>query len=447
MDVGSSYPDFEYNSNLDELKYIYATSSGNLGEIAHSVLEDFPSLIPVSADFMQSENYSSFSVHNVENILENFQSGDRLLPWAHTYGENISGQSLDRPDRIFYMQWDNDGISAGYNTISHLLEGLSNIPNNFDDGISIKSFIQQNVPGLGLPNDIDYGLLFDFDYTAGGITINFSPYAMQHIYGDLEHADGIYEWDLFLDPFKILALQALSEGNNVSFQEKVINNLTGKALCIYEQIEDINGFRNILNAFQSPQSPAQVIFELENFLNDVNPDNDDAFAETIPPDSNDLIKIKLNSANNFFGVDGQPNLLVAQTIFHELLHAEFFRELVEAVGAGNYTQVTYDELFQALTNGNLFTLYDHIRRYNDWSHNFMANYFRETIARVTQEYDTGIAVPNNQQPAQLYLDLAWKGLRIDGEVQAWDDLAPAQQQAIDNVINNYTQNNLNQNCN
>lgn len=138
MDVGSSYPDFEYNSNLDELKYTYATSSGNLGEMTHSVLEDNPSLIPVSADFMQGENYSSFSVHNVSNILENFQSGDRLLPWAHTYGENISGQSLDRPDRIFYMQWDNDGISAGYNTISHLLEGLSNILNNFDDGISIK---------------------------------------------------------------------------------------------------------------------------------------------------------------------------------------------------------------------------------------------------------------------------------------------------------------------
>ena len=37
----------------------------------------------------------------------------------------------------------------------------------------------------------------------------------------------------------------------------------------------------------------------------------------------------------------------------------------------------------------------------------MADYFRDIIARATQEYDTGIAVPNNLEPDALYMNLAW----------------------------------------
>ena len=86
--------DFEYNSNLDELKYIYSTSSGNLGEIAHSVLEDFPSLIPISADFMLSENYSSFSVHNVSNILELCQLFSNFLELSLTFSSVLDGSQM-----------------------------------------------------------------------------------------------------------------------------------------------------------------------------------------------------------------------------------------------------------------------------------------------------------------------------------------------------------------
>ena len=45
------------------------------------------------------------------------------------------------------------------------------------------------------------------------------------------------------------------------------------------------------------------------------------------------------------------------------------------------------------------------------------------------------------------MDLAWRGLRIDDEVQVWDQLSESEQLAIDNVINTYTENNSNQNCN
>ncbi len=96
-------------------------------------------------------------------------------------------------------------------------------------------------------------------------------------------------------------------------------------------------------------------------------------------------------------------------LFHEIIHAEFFRELVRSIGEGNYTGATIGEIHNALQNNNYYVLYEHIRDHKDWSHNFMANYFRDAIARATQEYVTGVPVPNNIEPDALYMDLAWKG--------------------------------------
>lgn len=437
--VGSSYPDFEYNSNLDELKYIYATSSGNLGEIAYSVLEDFPSLIPVSADFMQSENYSSFSVHNVENILENFQSGDRLLPWAHTYGENISGQSLDRPDRIFYMQWDNDGISAGYNTISHLLEGLSNIPNNFDDGISIKSFIQQNVPGLGLPNDIDYGLLFDFDYTAGGISIEFSPYALEHIIGDLEHFDGAYGWDLFIDPFKVEALIALSNSGFVSFEDQVINNMTGKALCIYNMLKDNStSFKNMIKKFDGEFPVSHLTFGINNNL------PSDNYGITKPPTNfNTIIEMSNTQLANISDLGG------AVAFVHEVIHAEIFRKMLSAAQLGNLDPVnmTQDEqvAYVLSLRENFPGIYDYyIDRYQPtWNHNLMAQHYLSTIADAIEEFD------DFELNRQVYEDISWAGLRELEDLNnsiAWDNLEEQDKSRILQNLSNYFFDGAN-NCN
>ena len=225
----------------------------------------------------------------------------------------------------------------------------------------------------------------------------------------------------------------------IDFQEKIVNNLTGKAKCIFDILQEQDAVKSALNRFRDEESPANLAFEMKS-LGEVHGNTD-------PPTSNDLIVIQLNSDSGFWGVGFQPNLLVAQTIFHEMLHGEFFRQLIEAIGAGNYTEASVGDIFQALIDNEYYTLYEHIRNHKDWSHNFMANYYRETIARITQEYDTGITVPTNQQPDQLYLDLAWRGLRIDGEVQAWDNLSNEEQTRIDNAINMYTEQNSNQTCN
>jgi len=51
--------------------------------------------------------------------------------------------------------------------------------------------------------------------------ILFSPYALSHIIGDLEHADGVYGWDLFVDHFNVEALETISNGGYVSFEERI----------------------------------------------------------------------------------------------------------------------------------------------------------------------------------------------------------------------------------
>lgn len=43
-------------------------------------------------------------------------------------------------------------------------------------------------------------------------------------------------------------------------------------------------------------------------------------------------------------------------------------------------------------------------------HNQMAQSYVDAISRALQEFDTGTAVPQDEQPSQVYKDLAWGGL-------------------------------------
>ena len=238
--------------------------------------------------------------------------------------------------------------------------------------------------------------------------------------------------------FGMEALEALHEDAEVDLEEKIINKLTGKSKCIYKKNSNQNGVRKVLNKFQDTNSPASLLFE--------NASLGSTFAITVPPNTNDLIIIKLNSDSGFWGVDFQPNLLVAQTIFHEIIHAEFFRQIVIAIGEGNFDGATAQQVIDALQDSDFATLYEYYRTFRDWDHNYMAGYYRDTIARMIQEYDTGTEVAINEAPQQLYLNLAWKGLRLEGDVLAWDQLSDAEQQSINDEIDNYTTNNNNEVC-
>jgi hypothetical protein len=80
----------------------------------------------------------------------------------------------------------------------------------------------------------------------------------------------------------------------------------------------------------------------------------------------------------------------------------------------------------------------------------MAAHYRETLAKILQEYDTGVPVVDNVMPQQLYMDLAWEGLIYENgnnAIQAWIDLPQTERDRIRQVISDYITNNANQSCN
>ncbi len=74
------------------------------------------------------------------------------------------------------------------------------------------------------------------------------------------------------------------------------------------------------------------------------------------------------------------------------------------------------------------------------------HFYRDTIARVTQEYITGLEVSDDEEPLDLYLKLAWRGLNNDG-VTAWNSLSEDQREDINNTINTYLTEHNSQTCN
>ncbi|WP_445457310.1 hypothetical protein [Flavobacterium sp. HNIBRBA15423] len=249
------------------------------------------------------------------------------------------------------------------------------------------------------------------------------------------------------------AIKALKDGGEVDFYNEIINKLEGKALCIYNKLQNLStGFNNAINKFDGQFTIAHLEFKLDSTGetlavyengNIISYDR----ANTSFPDANNLITITLNNVPpsniNNNSVNQQPNLLVAQTIIHEIIHAEFFRQIIEAVNQGNLVGITNQNVLDALENSNYNLLYEYFRNYKNWSHTYMAAHYRDVIARTTQEFITGIAVPDTQQPEQLYLDLAWRGLMNN---TVWENLSSFQKVQIENIINNYLINNSNQTC-
>lgn len=63
-----------------------------------------------------------------------------------------------------------------------------------------------------------------------------------------------------------------------------------------------------------------------------------------------------------------------------------------------------------------------------------------------QEFDTGIALDNEEFPQQKYMDFAWEGLN-NSNLNAWQNvISPEERSRINGVIQNYIDANNNQNC-
>lgn len=199
---------------------------------------------------------------------------------------------------------------------------------------------------------------------------------------------------------------------------KIINELTGKADCVYGKMVDNNNNINwILENFNDGNKPSEFDLKLTmgTFTNPL------TNASTVKNGNTFTIKINQNNLD-------RSSLSIARTIIHEGIHARL-REFASRKGS----------------NATTFpSIYEYFRKYkNNWDHQQMADYYRSTIAKGLKQYD------NAQHSDQFYNDMAWEGLAniVDANNQpnqiyteAWKKLTPTEKKRIENTITNEKKN-------
>ena len=245
--------------------------------------------------------------------------------------------------------------------------------------------------------------------------------------------------------------QAIEELLDAYDDYQIINELEGKALCVYNKLKSSSeGFKNAIKKFDPDFPVAHLKFKAQELDEGTKGRTVAPNTDPSSPNSPDfVITILINSSDSISGYQQRPNLMVAKTIIHEVIHAELYRKLLSLANQGNldfegWTQQQQLDFTLAVQN-NFPGIYDYYRRHKNWQHQQMATHYRETIARVLQEFDTGVAVPDNQQPQQLYMDLAWEGLRYVN-IHTWTSLPETERTRINTVISNYISNNINETC-
>ena len=155
------------------------------------------------------------------------------------------------------------------------------------------------------------------------------------------------------------------------------------------------------------------------------------------------ITIAINNNSSTFGLNFRPNLMVAKTIAHEVIHAEMYRKLLSLANQGNinFDQFSKQERIDYLISirDNFPGIYDYMRRHKNWQHQQMATHYRNVIADMLQEYDGA------QKSHDWYMDIAWEGLQYLN-IYTWSSLSQSEKDRINNTISSYINNNKNELC-
>ncbi len=186
--------------------------------------------------------------------------------------------------------------------------------------------------------------------------------------------------------------------NNTDYEEaeeKVIDELTGKAKCVYDKLKSLNGnlFRNTIKVFINDPK-----YNLTLKVGNCDTTND---ACTNATDVNNII-LTIEDVS-------QSSLGIAALILHEGIHAEMHR---------------YVSRFELGVDPNnrarLLQLYAYYKgwasKYQDedynWTqvahHNYMVENYINKIASAIRQFD------NNRYPLDYYMAYAWDGLRESG---------------------------------
>ncbi len=247
------------------------------------------------------------------------------------------------------------------------------------------------------------------------------------------------------------AIKALKNGAEVDFEEKVIleavfvNETCLKA--IYDKMGKASKFKEYLQNFEATASVADLTFTVDdNFKSNETPSYHNAMAITKPPLANNVIKIKFNTDTNTTGnILNKPDVFKAVSMIHEIIHAEMYRKMLDAVRAteisgnnlnwANWTsEQFYNDFLNSLQNKYsgifyYFTKYKYgvpsANEPNAWQHQQMAQYYRDIVKQALTDFDPTLT--DQQKNA-----LSWIGLNT-ADIVAWQNLTPSERTAINSL--------------
>ncbi|CAM1363952.1 hypothetical protein [Tenacibaculum xiamenense] len=219
----------------------------------------------------------------------------------------------------------------------------------------------------------------------------------------------------------------------VEEDDQIINELTGKAKCVYDKLKNNSLINKTLDEFEGEE--AQV--NLKILQEDI--EEDGVSGET---DYGDTITITLDTSD----MNNTLSLWGAHTILHEAIHAKIYR-MIRTRSQLVLNQYTNTYHLPDGSRADFPTLFDYYNDYPDNpQHNYMADYYREAMENGLKEYAQLIG---ETYPEQLYKDIAWSGLH---NTNVWNNMfadpvyTQNEQRRILNSIRNFKNSGTNE-CN
>tara|TARA_B110001450_G_scaffold256547_1_gene287456 strand:+ start:1518 stop:2294 length:777 start_codon:yes stop_codon:yes gene_type:complete len=235
--------------------------------------------------------------------------------------------------------------------------------------------------------------------------------------------------------------------NELKIEEVTLDNSFVNNPClksVYDQMGKSNKFQEYLQNFDSESSVTDLRFTADDNFGDNNQDYANAMAITNPPLTSNEIVIVFNTDSNTIGdITNKPDVFKAVAMIHELLHAEMYRKMLDAVKAAeisgnnlnwaNWTsEEFYNDFLDSLEN-KYFGIFDYFTRYKystdepyEWQHQQMAQSYRNIVKQALTDYDSSLT--ETQKEA-----LSWIGLN-KANIVAWQN--NNNKDAIENTLTN-----------
>ena len=210
--------------------------------------------------------------------------------------------------------------------------------------------------------------------------------------------------------------------------------------CLMDTYSKLGGgvtFQNFLQKFDNKFSIVDLKLTVGNSTK-----NPEASAWTFEP-VNRSIEIRFNPTKL-----GTPQLNIARTFIHEMIHAEIYRQLLSVAGTPN---IPWSADFINSVKDDFPVLADYYTRFvynvpagqqpSSAQHELMADHYRDIIIQAMKEFDP-------TQSDETYTALSWIGLMGSGKIDdvtglpplptvAWKNISQAQRKQLLNIFYNF----------